>query len=269
VRIYGVDFTSSPRKAKPIAAAAGVFQGKTLRIGKIERLETFEQFEAFLSRPGPWIGGFDFPFGLSREAVEDLAWPTGWSDLLLHCRRLGRVEFKRLLDAYRLTRPKGRRYAKRLGDTASGAHPSVKFVNPPVAFMFLEGASRLAAAGLHIPGLQAAERSRIALEAYPGMLVRKQLGIAHSYKNDAPAKQTPARRAVRKRILAALEAGKPLGVRLRLAPRVRSAMLEDGSGDALDSVICAIQACWGWQRRKANFGLPAGVDPLEGWIVSA
>jgi hypothetical protein len=267
LRIYGVDFTSAPRRAKPISIASGIADKTVFRLEEIEALETFAEFEAFLRRPGPWVGGFDFPFGLSREAVTDLAWPLAWRELLVHCTGLGRREFKRRLDAYRETRPAGARYAKRRGDQASGAHPSVKLVNPPVGFMFLEGAARIAAAGIHVPGLDANGDDRVALEAYPGLLV-KRLG-AGSYKSDDPAKQTPARKKMRARILAALKHGEPMGIRLQLDAKLERAMLADGTADLLDAAICALQAQWGWLRRKANFGLPAAIDPLEGWIVSA
>jgi hypothetical protein len=269
LRVYGVDFTSAPRRAKPITVARASLARGTLSVEAIEPLETFAAFEAFLARPGPWIGGFDFPFGISREAVRDLRWPQAWRALLEHCRGLGRAAFKQALDAYRETRPAGNRYARRAGEAAAGAHAAVKLVNPPVAFMFLEGATRLAAAGLHIPGLQPSAATRVALEAYPGMLVRSQLGIRDSYKNDSRALQTPARTAVRRRILRELEAGRPLGIPLELSRAVRSSAARDGSGDALDAVICALQAAWGWRRRARNFGLPRHIDPLEGWIVSA
>ena len=269
MRIYGVDFTSAPCARKPITVACGHATDGGLLVSEVEQLADFESFESFLQRPGPWIGGFDFPFGLSREAIADLEWPQEWTKLLAHCRTLGRSEFKRVLDAYRESRPKGRRYAKRLGDAASGAHPSVKLVRPPVGFMFFEGAWRLAHAMLHIPGLRPSDVTRIALEAYPGLLVRKQLGIRDSYKSDDPAKHTAARRAARERIVAALMAGRPLGVRLRLAKGIGPKLIEDGSADWLDAVICAVQAHWGWSRQSANFGLPPDIDPVEGWIVTA
>src|SRR5256884_5941520 len=123
MKIYVVDFTCAPRKAKPITVAAGRAHGTGLEIDEIEPLETFADFEALLVRPGPWVGGFDFPFGLSREAVRDLSWPERWSDLLVHCAQLGRVEFKRVLDAYRESRPPGKCHPERRGDGASGAQP--------------------------------------------------------------------------------------------------------------------------------------------------
>jgi hypothetical protein len=268
MKIYGVDFTSAPCARKQITVALGEPEGEQLAIVELERLPDFASFERMLERPGPWVAGFDFPFGLARQAVADLSWPLAWSDLVAHCRSLGRPEFKRLLDAYRQARPAGNRYARRRGDAASGAHPSVKLVNPPVGYMFLEGASRLAAAGLHVPGLRAADATRVALEAYPGLLVRS-LGVRDSYKSDAPGEWTGARKAVRGRILRELQAGRPLGIQVRLGTGLEARIVEDGSGDFLDAVICAAQAHWGFLRQDANYGLPADVDPIEGWIVSA
>lgn len=269
MKIYGVDFTSAPCARKQITVAVGHPNAERLQIVELERLPDFASFEKMLERPGPWIAGFDFPFGLARQAVADLSWPLAWAELAAHCKSLGRAEFKRRLDAYRQSRPAGNRYARRRGDAASGAHPSVKLVNPPVGYMFLEGASRLAAAGLHVPGLRAADVTRVALEAYPGLLVRRQLGIGDSYKSDAPGAWIAARRAVRGRILQELRAGRPLGIQVQLAAGLENRMLEDGSGDLLDAVICAVQAHWGLLREQANYGLPADVDPIEGWIVSA
>lgn len=269
MRVYGVDFTSAPTPRKRITVATGEVHGDALELSGVEVLADFPAFERFLARPGPWVGGFDFPFGLSREAVSDLGWPLLWRDLLGHCAALGRAEFKRILDAYRMTRPAGRRYATRRGDRASGAHPSVKFVNPPVAYMFFEGARRLCEAGLHVPGLHEGDRSRVALEAYPGLLVRRQLGIADSYKSDDVRRHTPERTAARRRILDALAEGRPLGTRLRMPAKLAGALVADGSADLLDAAICAVQAAWGWERAQSNYGLPADADPLEGWIVSA
>jgi hypothetical protein len=67
----------------------------------------------------------------------------------------------------------------------------------------------------------------------------------------------------------ALKAGRPLEIRIKLEKGLEQLLLNDGSGDSLDAVICAAQAAWGWTRRKSNFGLPAGADPAEGWIVTS
>ena len=269
MKILGVDFTSAPRRAKPITVAHGLFEEDLLSIERIEELENFQDFEALLRLPGPWVGGFDFPFGLPREAVEALNWPTAWSDLTGHCAGLGKPEFKRLLDAYRETRMPGNRYATRRGDAVSGAHPAVKLVNPPVGLMFFEGAPRLAAAGVTVPCLSVGDPARVALEAYPGLLIRRHLGIGSPYKNDSRVKQTTAHEAVRKQVIRALKAGKPHGIALRLAEPVERRMTEDPSGDSLDAAICAVQASWGQQRGAPRYGLPEDVDSIEGWIVTA
>jgi hypothetical protein len=269
LRIYGVDFTCAPRKAKPITAAAGRLEKSILTIEGIERLESFSAFEAFLARPGPWIGGFDFPFSLPRALVQDLGWPADWPGLVAHCSRMDRLAFRSRLDGYRASRPVGSKYAHRATDYPAGSSSPMKLVNPPVALMFHEGARRLLAAGIHLPLLLPSDASRIALEAYPGLLVRKQLGLRASYKSDTRHEHTPARMALRRRIMRALRSGKPLGIGVRVASKLETEIVADGSGDLLDALICAVQAAWGWTRRRANFGLPAAAGSGEGWIVTA
>jgi predicted RNase H-like nuclease len=145
----------------------------------------------------------------------------------------------------------------------------MKLVNPPVALMFHEGARRLLAAGVHIPALLKLDDSRVALEAYPGLLARKQLGMRESYKSDTRSEHTPARKRARRNVVRALTAGQPLGIRLEAPVAIERRAVEDGSGDTLDALICAVQAAWGWRRRKSNYGLPETAPPGEGWIVTS
>jgi hypothetical protein len=264
VRIYGVDFTCAPRRAKPITVASGILDDRSLFVEKVERLESFDSFEAFLQRPGPWIGGFDFPFSLPRELVRDLGWPATWKALVTQCSAMTRLEFRKALDAYRASRPAGTKYAHRATDLPAGSSSPMKLVNPPVALMFHEGARRLVDAGVNVPQLLENGDSRVALEAYPGLLVRKQLGMRDSYKADARGEQTPERKAVRRRIVMSLKAGEPLGIRVEVREKP---LVEDGSGDLLDAVICAVQAAWA--ARRPRYGLPADVPSGEGWILSA
>lgn len=267
MRIYGVDFTCAPRKAKPITVAAALLKEQALLVEAIERLESFAAFEVFLAQPGPWIGGFDFPFGMPQELVRDLKWPAEWKSLVGHCAAMTRTELRAILDDYRASRPIGKKYAHRATDYPAGSSSPMKLVNPPVALMFHEGAPRLLGAGVHVPALADGDRARVALEAYPGLLARKQLRIRESYKSDARSEHTPGRKAVRKGILQALKAGKPLDVKLNLPQRLEREILRDGSGDLLDALICATQAAWAALR--PNYGLPAEGLCGEGWIVSA
>ncbi len=261
-----MDFTSRPRRRKPITIASGRLQSLVFQLYTVEECADWAGFEHWLARPGPWIAGFDFPFGLPREAVCELGLPARYAQLARHCARLGREDFRTLLDGYREKRPSGSRYAHRATDRPAKSHSPLKLVNPPVGLMFLEGVPRLLAAGVSLPGLHRADPQRIALEAYPGFVAR-QMGVG-SYKNDAPAKQTPARKLARARLVNALTTrGNPFGFTLAGSARLMQSLVADAGADRLDAVLCAMQAAWAWQRREHNYGLPSRIDPLEGWIA--
>jgi hypothetical protein len=143
----------------------------------------------------------------------------------------------------------------------------MKWVNPPVAFMLHAGIGLLLDAGVQIATLHPGDPARVALEGYPGLLARELIG-RRSYKSDTRAMQTPERREARVELLRRLEAGESrLGLGLSLGAAQRAALLDDGSADRLDAVLCLMQAAWAAAR--PGWGLPDVVDPLEGWIVSA
>ena len=263
-----MDFTSAPRRTKPITVAHGVFTGNTLSVEQVEGLSSFNAFEAFLDRPGPWIAGFDFPFGLPRDALETFGWlKKSWAGMAKHCASLGKLAFAERLNADRMSRPKGSRYRYRAGDKIAKSSPAVRLHQVPVGYMFFEGAHRLARADLHIPVLRENKSNRIALEAYPGYLTKSQLGIA-SYKSDERKKNTAERRKNRTRIVEAICSGKPLGIQLKCPSKLLDTFVEDPAGDQLDAAICALQAAWGWINRRNRFGLPNRMDRYEGWIVT-
>jgi len=268
MKVYGVDFTSAPHRRKAITVASGRLKGNKLIVNGLERLETFADFEAMLARPGPWIGGFDFPFGVPREAAKSLKWPETWQALVKKCEQIGRSGFRTESDRLRKSRPKGRKYPKRKGDDAAKSHSPMKCVRPPVGWMFVEGAPRLLRAGVSIPRMLEGDPDRIAVEAYPGYTARGIIG-RRSYKSDEPAKQDAARRACRKDLLESIQGMRnSTGIRLSASAPLVNAMLSDGTGDLLDAAICALQAAWALQRRAKGYGLPAQMDPLEGWIVT-
>lgn len=266
-RLLGVDFSSAPRAAKPIVAAWGRRAGAVVRLDAVEPLASLDAFSGLLQREGPWLGAFDLPFGLPRELVQALGWPTQWLPLVRHYAALSREQVRDTFAAFCNARPVGSKFAHRACDGPAGSSPSMKWVNPPVAFMLHAGAPRLVDAGVHLPGLHAGDPARVALEAYPGLLARELIG-QRSYKSDTKARQTPERLIARKDLLDALEQGRTrLGLRLKLSHAQREALIDDASGDKLDAVLCLLQA--GWAQGQPNWGLPPGADPLEGWIVSA
>jgi hypothetical protein len=267
MRIHGVDFTSTPSRTKRIVIASGSLTTDSFVLDHLEPIDAWPSFEQWLRHPGPWVAGFDFPFSLPRELVEILGWPLDWLPLMAHYTTLSRAQIRDTFKAFCDARPAGTKFAHRACDIPAGSSPSMKWVNPPVAWMLHAGVPRLIAAGVHIPGLADGDRTRVALEAYPGFVARQVAGRA-SYKSDDRAKQTPERRAERQRIVATLMQGDIAWLpRLEMPAKLRRACLDDASGDALDAVLCALQAAWGYARRARNYGLPAKLDPLEGWIV--
>ena len=273
--VLGVDFTSAPRRAKPITIAHGRAHGARLSIDAIETAPGFAEFERTLARPGPWVGGFDLPVGLPRELLCKLGWPhepegdvSGWARMVRHLEAMPRADMVAAFRAWCDARPAGHKFAHRATDLRAGSSPSMKWVNPPVAFMLQAGAPRLLTAGVTVPGMHSGDPLRIALEAYPGMLARAVVG-RDSYKSDAAAGRTPQRRMARAAIVEALERGDPVGITVELPAGLRAECIEDPSADRLDAVLCAVQAAWAVARAEQRYGLPVDLDPVEGWIVGA
>ena len=265
--LAGVDFTSRPTRRKPITVARGQVAHAVVRLERIETHEHFEGFGAWLRTPGPWLAAFDFPFGLPRELVQALGWPLAWLPLMRHYAGLSRDEIRTRFAAFCDARPVGAKFAHRAVDGPAGSSPSMKWVNPPVAYMLHAGVPLLIDAGVDLPGLHAGDAQRVALEGYPGLLARELIG-RRSYKADDKARQTPDRLIARKDLLDALEQGRSrLGLRLRLSHAQRDALVADASGDRLDAVLCLMQAAWA--AGQPGFGRLADADPLEGWIVSS
>jgi hypothetical protein len=266
MHIVGIDFTSAPRPAKPITIAHGRSDGDALHIECITAHPDWASYEHWLAQPGPWVGAFDFPFGLSRELVEHLGWPQTWAGLVEHCATLPRATLRATFKAFCDARPVGNKFAHRVTDGPAGSSPSMKWVNPPVAYMFHEGTQRLLRAGVTVYGLHPGDPQRIALEGYPGLVARAVTRA--SYKSDERAKQTPQRRAARELIVNALESGThPLGITLHLDAALRQRLIDDGTADWLDAVLCAVAAAWAAQR--PHYGLPRELDPVEGWTAGA
>ena len=270
--LLGCDFSSRPSCGKPIVLVLGVCRGGRVTLSKIEQITSLEAFETWLRQPAHWLGVFDLPFGLPRELVEHLGWPARWPELMAHYASLSRLEIRNTFAAFCDARPAGRKFAHRAADKPAGSSPSMKWVNPPVAYMLHAGVPRLLAAGVHLPSLHDGDLTRVALEGYPGLLAREVLG-SRSYKSDDKAKQTPDRLIARKDLIHALEMGQTrLQLRLKLTHAQRDALADDAKGDSLDAVLCLMQAAWALARHEdgaPNYGLPADVDPLEGWIITA
>jgi hypothetical protein len=265
--LAGVDFSSAPRRGKPIVWAWGRWQRPgLLRLERFEADTSLAGFAQSLQRPGPWLAAFDLPFGLPRELVRTLGWATDWAGCMTHYAGLSRNAIVETFAAFCDARPVGGKFAHRACDGPAGSSPSMKWVNPPVAFMLHAGVPALRAAGVDMPGLAAGDPGRVALEGYPG-LVARALIERRSYKSDTKTQQTTERLIARKDLVDALEQGRWRGLRLKLTHGQRDELVADAQGDKLDAALCLLLA--GWADIQPGYGMPGDVDALEGWIVAA
>jgi hypothetical protein len=283
--LLGCDFSSSPTKRKNIVLAWGRYTHGAVELTRLERISSLSAFAVEIAQPRAWVGAFDLPFGLPRTLVEALGWPLDWLACIRHMAALDRRHIRDCFAAFCDARPVGGKFVHRGCDFAAGSSPSMKWVNPPVAYMLHAGVPLLLDAGVDFPGLHVGDPQRIALEAYPGLLARKVLdgwrpgaqGVGRrSYKSDDKAKQTPQRLQAREDLLRALESGHgvhgAVGLRLLVNAEQRETLLFDATGDALDAVLCMLQAGWAYQQHTGGaplYGLPVDMDPLEGWIITA
>ena len=275
VLLAGCDFSSSPSSRKPIVFATGSVEGGRVQLSGLQAVQTLQAYSHWLEVDRPWVCGFDFPFGLPRELIETLGWPLEWLACMRHYAHLSRPQIRQAFAGFCQARPAGRKFAHRATDPGAGSSPSMKWVNPPVAYMLHAGVPPLIDAGVQVPGLLGAQQareaaphlahlaSRVALEAYPGLLAFELIG-RRSYKNSPDADRLIAR----KDLVDALEQGRTrLGVRLKMGHALREALVDDDTGDRLDAAMCLVQAAWA--SAQPGYGLPPSVDPLEGWIVTA
>ena len=272
--LLGCDFSSSPSRKKPIVHALGYWDAASNCV-HLQGFETFNSLDAWseaLAADRSWVGGFDLPFGLPRALVEQLGWPTDWQGCMAHYAALSRVQIREQFKAFCAARPVGGKFAHRATDGPAGSSPSMKWVNPPVAYMLHAGVPRLLAAGVDVPGLLRRPGHKVALEAYPGLLARDILG-RRSYKSDDVQRQTPERETARRDCMRALLQGThALQLRVVASDALIERLVTDASGDHLDATICMLQAGWALQQHlqgHAQYGIPLGTDPLEGWIVGA
>ena len=268
MRIYGLDFTSAPGRRKPLIVLGCMLEGDTLRVEDSETLTDFGGFEDFLQRRGPWVCGMDFPFGQPRSLVAALGWPEGWEGYVGEVGMLPKEEFEDKIRADMAKRPPGRKWRYRLADRRSGSSSAMMLFRVPVGKMFYQGAPRLLASGVRVEPCRRSGDERVAVEAYPAVVARRFLGRT-AYKRDG-VPDTPERRSARETLLAGLESAvlrEGDGFAVAMDARWRDEFVQDPSADALDSLLCAVQAAWAHERRDEGYGVPPECDPDEGWIL--
>ena len=269
MKIYGLDFTSAPRSQKAITYAQCTFSEKGLSLERMGRLTSFDEFEDLLREPGPWMAGMDFPFGQPRTLIENLQWPRTWDGYVSLVASMRKSQFEVTLINYCSSRDKGDKHHMRLTDQLARSRSPMMLYRVPVAKMFFEGAPRLLKAGVNIQPCCIRDDPRFVVEAYPTLIARRW--ISHrGYKTDTVKQQALERLAAREQILRGLrstDANMYFGLDVHCRDEDANVLVRDGSGDALDALLCAVQAGWAYSQRDRNYGIPPDCDPLEGWIV--
>jgi hypothetical protein len=264
MNVMGIDFTSSPKPAKPITCLCCVLEDGILSATVLRELKCFEEFETLLATPGPWIAGIDFPFGQSRKFIERIGWPNTWAGYSNYAWSLGRIEFCRRLNEFRKSQAKGDKEYLRATDRIAGSISPQKLYFVPVGKMFFEGTPRLINAGVTVPRLQSGDPTRIVVEAYPKLLAERFIP-KQPYKSDNKKKQIAAQHAARCKLLKQIMDNDLVDYGFRVV--ANASLAKDPTGDQLDALLCAIQAAWSWTQREKGFGAPNTVDVLEGWIA--
>lgn len=271
MKIFGVDFTSVPSIKKPITCAQCRLDENGLFLESSFSLRSFDEFENFLRQPGPWVAGFDFPFGQPRKLIVNMGWPQTWEGYVQHLSPLTKKDYDALLKSYRDARPAGDKQHLRRTDERDCAHSRspMMMYGVPVGKMFLEGSKRLLDAGVSVHPSCKRNDTRVAIEAYPALLARRW--IEHrSYKNDEKKKQTSELRSAREEIVRGVlskDTKMYFGFDVHFPQDDADLFINEGSGDTLDALLCAIQADWAYTQREHNYGIPVNCDLLEGWIV--
>ena len=269
VKIYGLDFTSTPSRRKPLILVGCTLTGDTLRPESSEVIADFEEFRAFLVGDGPWVCGMDFPFGQPRSLVEALGWPASWEGYVGKVSRLSKDEFEDAIKADMATRPPGSKFRYRLADRRSRSTSAMRLFRVPVGKMFYRGAPILLRSGVSVEPCRPSEAGRVAVESYPAVVARRFLG-KRGYKSDERKKQTAAHTEAREELVEGLGSGvlrEAYGFTVEVDGAWRERLVADPMADELDSLLCAVQAAWAYTRRDEGWGVPAECDRDEGWIL--
>jgi hypothetical protein len=269
VRIYGLDFTSVPSASKPITCAQCELNSGLLSVRGIEDLNNFDEFDQFLRRDGPWVAGIDFPFGQPSKLIHNLRWPGSWEHYVKQISDMSAEQFAECLTKYQEHQPIRDKHHFRATDLVARSRSPMMLYRVPVAKMFLRGAPCLLKASVSVLPCRRTADDRLVVEAYPTLVARRWVPRA-KYKGGGSPSQMNTQVDMRRKVIDGLLSGSRrahYGCGVELTDALADACVQDGRGDRLDAVLCAVQAAWAYLQREHNYGIPGECDRNEGWIV--
>ena len=267
MRIYGIDFTSAPRRSKAITCAVCQLSSDQLTVKEIQEWNAFAGFEAFLQQPGRWTAAMDFPLGQPRRLLAAVGWPEQWEEYVALVGRMKKQEFIELIDQYRAGQPPGDKHHLRCTDSLAGSCSPMMLYGVPVAKMFFEGAPRVRCADVSVVPCRPNGSGRTVIEGYPSLVVRHLVG-SMSYKSES--RDATTLRGMRCEIVTRCQSSKlrnAYGIYLNVSSTVEGQIIADFKGDALDAVLCAVQAAAYERLSQRRAPIPPTADPVEGWIA--
>lgn len=269
MKILGLDFTSAPRKSKPITVAHGTLTGDRLAITSLATILDFEGVKVLLSSSGPWIAGLDFPFGLPRRFLEVVGWRGEWAEQAERVSRMTKGEFESVLMTYKAAEPDGQKEPLRRTDRLTKAKSPLKLHNPPVGKMYFEGVRLLLNSETSILPCRPSGSNRIVVESYPAVPARFLIET-EPYKNDTKKSQTLEQCRARQKIIRGFKTAqfhRSYHLTVDLVRAVAENAETDPSGDSLDAVLACIQAASASLDPAGRFYIPKDADSCEGWIA--
>ena len=267
MQIFGIDFTSAPRRAKPITCAVCSLDGQRLSLESISTWDSFAGFEDFLGYEGPWTAAIDFPFGQPRRLTSALGWPENWDQYVQLVGKMTKQEFAERIKQYRDQQPPGEKHHLRATDQLAQSCSPMMLYGVPVGKMFFEGAPRLRESNVSVWPCRVTDSSCAVVEGYPALVVRNLLG-KRKYKSEKVDSSELA--SARTQLLERLQSSEVqalYGVCLRYSAEVEQQLLADEKGDMIDAVLCALQAAYFGHLPRGHKSLPSSECSSEGWIV--
>ena len=173
MKIYGMDFTSAPRRKKPITYTECTLKNSILRVNNLRSLENFNCFEDFLNNEGDWILGIDFPFSLPRKLITNLELPLSWEGYVEITAKMDKHTFENMLTEYCHSRSKGDKHHFRVTDKKAKSCSPMMLYGTPVGKMFYQGAFRFLKSSVSILPGRSIIGSRIVVEVYLKLVVMK------------------------------------------------------------------------------------------------
>jgi hypothetical protein len=263
-QIYGVDFSGAADAGRRIWITRGIIDGQVLHIQACYRAaelpgsgpnreRCLAALRDFIGRQGASAFGLDFPFGLPRDLVEQ----TTWEDFVVSFRdrytspEAFREVCRSVTDGAELKRATDRESHTPFSPYNIRLYRQTYYgIRDVLAPLVRDGLARV------LPMQAAAPDQPWVLEICPASTLKREY-LYRPYKG-----KSPEHGKARKHILEAVERTAPLS----LPGSLRSMILEDTGGDALDSLLAAFSVCRALHGVTGAAPMRDKVYSLEGYV---